>query len=283
LRTAVVGHVEWVESIRVDRLPQSGEIAHGTLAWSLPAGGGAVAAVQLARLAGGCEFFTALGRDETGERAHLKLEELGVTTHVAWRDAPTRRGVTMVEPDGERTITTVGDRLRPEAHDALPWDDLAATDAVYVCATDDGGLHAARAARVLTATPREGPTLRTAGVLLDVLIGSGRDPAERYERGWIDPEPRLVVRTEGLNGGAWETASGRSGRYDAAGRPGPEPGVEPDAYGCGDSFAAGLTFALGLGEALPDALRIAARCGAVCAAGSGPYQRQLTAAELPNH
>ena len=283
MRTAVVGHVEWVESIRVDHLPRSGEIAHGALAWSLPAGGGAVAAVQLARLAGGCEFFTALGRDEVGQRAHEALSELGLTLHVAWRDAPTRRAVTMVELDGERTITTIGDRLRPEADDPLPWNDLAPIDAVYVCATDDGGLHAARAARVLTATPREGPTLRTAGVLLDVLIGSGRDPAERYERGWIEPEPRVVVRTEGLKGGSWETASGQTGRYEPAGAPSPERGVEPDAYGCGDSFAAGLTFALGLGEALPDALRLAARCGATCAAGSGPYQRQLTAADLPNH
>jgi ribokinase len=283
VRTAVVGHVEWVESIRVDQLPRSGEIAHGVLAWSLPAGGGAVAAVQLARLAGACDFFTALGNDEVGERAHRRLTELGLTLHVAWRDAPTRRGVTMVEPDGERTITTIGDRLRPEAHDALPWHDLASVDAVYVCATDEGGLHAARTARVLTATPREGPTLRTADVLLDALIGSGRDPAEQYERGRIEPEPRVVVRTEGLHGGSWETANGQAGRYEAAGRPNPEPGVEPDAYGCGDSFAAGLTFALGLGEALPDALRVAARCGATCAAGSGPYQRQLTAADLPDH
>ncbi len=283
MRTAVVGHVEWVETIRVDHLPGSGEIAHGALAWSLPAGGGAVAAVQLVRLAGECDFFTALGRDETGERAFQTLQELGLTMHVAWREAPTRRGVTMVEPDGERTITTVGKRLRPEAADALKWDVLASIDAVYVSATDDGGLHAARAARILTATPREGPTLRTAAVLLDALIGSGRDPAERYERGWIDPEPRLVVRTDGTNGGSWETASGQTGRYDVAGRPNPEPGVEPDAYGCGDSFAAGLTFALGLGEALPDALRLAARCGATCAAGSGPYQRQLTAADLTNH
>jgi ribokinase len=275
LKAAVVGHVEWVESIRVDQLPRSGEIAHGSLVWSLPAGGGVVAAVQLTRLTGDCAFYTALGGDEFGERSKQTLESLGVTVHVAWRDEPTRRGVTMVEPDGERTITTIGDRLRPEAADPLPWSDLQAVDAVYVCATDDGGLSAARAARVLTATPREGPTLETAGVLLDALIGSGRDAAERYERGSIRPEPALVVRTQGRTGGTWETADGRTGRYEPATPPPPAHGVQPDAYGCGDSFAAGLTFALGRGLPLEDALSLAARCGAVCAAGSGPYQRQL--------
>jgi ribokinase len=56
--------------------------------------------------------------------------------------------------------------------------------------------------------------------------------------------------------------------------------VQPDAYGCGDSFAAGLTFALGSGLDPEAAVVLAARCGAVCAAGAGPYERQLMAAEL---
>ena len=69
MRFAVVGHVEWVEFVRVDRLPASGEIAHGSDSFSEPAGGGAVAAVQLARLAGEAELFTALGDDEIAARS----------------------------------------------------------------------------------------------------------------------------------------------------------------------------------------------------------------------
>jgi ribokinase len=276
----VVGHVEWVESVRIDRVPTPGEIAHGTQAWSEPAGGGAVAAVQLARLAGGCRFYTALGNDDVGRRSVGRLQQLGVTMFVAWRDEPTRRAVVFVDASGERTITTIGDRLRPERSDPLPWDELANEDAAFVCATDDGGLRAARGAKVLTATPREGPTLASAGVLLDALVGSGRDPGERYEPVSIDPPPSLVVRTLGREGGTWEEASGRSGRFDAAPTPDPAPGVQPDAYGCGDSFAAGLTFALGSGLDPEAAVVLAARCGAVCAAGAGPYERQLMAAEL---
>ncbi|MGA7705643.1 MAG: PfkB family carbohydrate kinase, partial [Solirubrobacteraceae bacterium] len=53
-------------------------------------------------------------------------------------------------------------------------------------------------------------------------------------------------------------------------------GAPVDSYGCGDSFAAGLTFGLGRGLPLPEALDLAARCGATCLTGHGPYERQLT-------
>jgi ribokinase len=43
---------------------------------------------------------------------------------------------------------------------------------------------------------------------------------------------------------------------------------------------AGLTFGLGAGEPTEAALAVAARCGATCLTGRGPYERQLTAAEL---
>jgi ribokinase len=53
-----------------------------------------------------------------------------------------------------------------------------------------------------------------------------------------------------------------------------------DTYGAGDSFAAGLTFALGSGLDVEKALALAARCGAWCVAGKGPYGNQLTAVDL---
>ena len=46
------------------------------------------------------------------------------------------------------------------------------------------------------------------------------------------------------------------------------------------SFAAGLTYALSSGMEPAQALSLAARCGAVCATGRGPYERQLSAADL---
>src|SRR4051794_31380942 len=220
VRCAVVGHVEWTESVLVDRVPAPGQIAHGTADWSEPAGGGSVVAAQIARLAGACDFFTVLGDDELGRRAADRLAELGLTVH-ADRFGSTRRAFVQVEAHGERTITTVGPKLRPRA---LP--DMAVYGAVFFVAGEPGALRQARAAGYLAATPREVATLLGGGVHLDLLVGSGTDPGERYEGGL---DVGLVVVTEGARGG---TAAGR--RFEPV-RP---PGPIADTYGAGDSFSA---------------------------------------------
>ena len=91
MRVAVVGHVEWVEFARVEHVPVPGEIVHALETWQEPAGGGAVAAVQLARLAGDCLLLTALGDDELGHRAASGLEQLGVRVEASWLDEPFAR------------------------------------------------------------------------------------------------------------------------------------------------------------------------------------------------
>ncbi|MGN6189452.1 MAG: PfkB family carbohydrate kinase, partial [Conexibacter sp.] len=89
------------------------------------------------------------------------------------------------------------------------------------------------------------------------------------------PAPRrATVLTDGARGGRWEDADGASGTWAAAELPGPPV----DAYGCGDSFAAGLTYGLAAGMELPAALQLAARCGACCLTGRGPYAAQLALA-----
>jgi len=276
VRVAVVGHVEWVEFARVDRFPGPGDIVHSTEWWEEPAGSGAVGAVQLHKLAGGCTFFTALGKDATGKQAHLELEALGPSVKAARRGSPTRRAVTLIEPNGERTITTLGERLEPGADDPLPWDELAGADAVYLTAGETGAVRAARRARVLVATSRVLELLVRAEVQLDAVVGSGRDPAERYDPSTLSRRPGLVVRTDGARGGSYETADGRSGTYD----PAPLPGPLIDTAGGGDSFAGGLTFALGAGYDVEEALALGARCGAWCVAGRGPYEGQLTSADV---
>ena len=273
MRVAAVGHVEWVEFAEVAQVPRPGDIVRARRVWSEPAGGAAVAAVQLAKLAGGRGlFFTSLGDDELGHRAKRELEQLGLTVHVAWRgDQPTRRAWTYVDDDAERTITVIGPRLEPRGDDDLPWAELDGVDACYFTAGDAGAVRAARAARTLVATARVLGVLSEARVELDALVGSGADPSERYVDGALDPSPRLVVRTSGARGGEWVGGEGRTGRWEAVELPGPRA----DAYGCGDSFAAGLTYGLGDGRDVSDALRLGARCGAYCYTGRGPYERQL--------
>jgi ribokinase len=270
MRVAVVGHVEWVEFARVEAVPRPGEIVHAFETWEEPAGGGAVAAVQLCRLAGSCLLFTGLGADELGRRARAELGRLGVDVRAIPEAEPTRRAFTFVDGTGERTITVLGEKLRPRGGDSrLAWRELAGLDAVYFVSGDAEALHHARLARVLVATARELPTLREAGVQLDALVGSGEDEGELYHPGELDPPPHVVVTTAGGLGG-WVQPGGPF-------RPAPLPGTVVDTYGAGDCFAAGLTFALARGDPVEEAVALAARCGAAVMTGRGPYQAQLDA------
>ncbi len=113
------------------------------------------------------------------------------------------------------------------------------------------------------ATARELATLRQASIELDALVSSGKDDAELYHPGQIDPEPRLVVTTSGALGG-WAQPGGP---YSAA----PLPPVPADAYGAGDCFAAGLAFGLAAGLEGLEALEFAARCGSGALAGPGVH------------
>jgi len=273
----VVGHVEWVLFACVESVPCAGEVVHAEDPFEEPAGGGAVAAVQLARLGGGSVLVTALGDDEYGRRSVPRLQELGVDVHACSIAAPSRRAVTLVDGEGERTITTFGPRLDPDGEQAQEhWGALAGMDAIYFTAGDVAALQAARArSRVLVASPRARAALGH-GVRLDALVLSGDDAIELSEAGAAQSEAELVVWTEGEHGGRYRQSSGVSGRWAAA----PPPGEPVDSYGCGDSFAAGLTYGLGAGLDVADALALAARCGAACLTGRGPYGRQLSAEEL---
>jgi ribokinase len=263
MRLAVVGHVEWIRFARVERMPAAGDIAHSTEDWEEVGGGGGVAAIQLARLAGEATLFTALGDDELGRRSFEQLEARGVKVHAEIVPGrPQRWAFTHVDDAHERTITTVGEKLRPRGHDdSLPWHELTGADGVFFVAGDVDAVVRARRARVLTATSRELGTLRRGSVVLDALIGSGEDENERYRPGDLEPPPRLVVSTSGALGG-WTQPGGP---YSAAAPPGP---VE-DAYGAGDCFAAGLTYALAARVGPAEAVAFAARCGAAALTGRG--------------
>jgi ribokinase len=105
-------------------------------------------------------------------------------------------------------------------------------------------------------------------VEVDALVMCGNDADEVA---WSDGlRARMRVFTDGPRGGRWEGSDG-SGRWEAA----PLPGAPVDAFGCGDTFAAGLTFALGRGMPIGAALDFAARCGAACLTGRGPYGSSL--------
>jgi ribokinase len=265
-----------MEFARVPRLPRPGEILHATEWWEDAGGGGAVAAVQLAKLAGGVEFFPALAGDAHGRRSRRRLEELGVTVHAAPREGLHRRGFVFLDPDHERTITILGARIVPHGDDDLPWELLDDVDGVYYTGGDVGALVQARRARRLVATPRAYDTLKVADVNLDALVRSATDPGEQHAEEALDPAPDIVVSTAGKEGGEWVGEDRTTGRWKAA----KLPGAPRDSYGAGDSFAAGLTYGLSAGMPIERALEVASRCGAHKMTGRAPFEGQLTGADL---
>jgi ribokinase len=270
-RFAVVGHVEWIEFGRFTHVPVPGEIIDASAWFSEAAGSAAVVAVQLAKLSGDVDFFTTLGTDERGRRSRERLTELGVRVHAAPREAMQRWGFVHLDDNGERTISIVGERHAPSGDDDLPWDRLEGADAVFVSGGDPAAMAHARRARRLVATPRAVGTLH--GIHIDVLVGSGHDRLEQVDRESLDVG--IVVTTAGAEGGTWQAGVVR-GDFDTA----PLPGPLVDAYGAGDTFAGGLTYAVGTNRSIDDALAFAARAGAANLTGRGPYAGQLTAADL---
>jgi ribokinase len=266
MRAAVVGQLEWVELLRVEHVPEPGEIVHAVPRSPLPGGSGGVAAIQLARWGAETVFFTALGDDAVGHRVHDELRAWGVEVRCVFRATPQRRAIALVDAQNERTIVTIGDRTVPRGGDPLPWEELDDCDAVYVTGGDAGAVREARRAHIVVGTSRVVPVLRAAGVELDALVGSANDPTERYMPGDLDVVPRLVVRTDGARGGHYVLPDGTAHRYAAV-----PATVRGGTYAAGDTFAAALTFGLGNGRGPADAVAFAAARVAEVVAFDGPY------------
>lgn len=256
-RVAVLGHVEWIDFVEVDRFPQPGTVVHAPGSFARPGGGGGVVAGVLADLDDvEVEFFVALGRDAAGEATAAQLTERGATLHVAWREEPTRRAVVMLDDTGERTIITIGSRLEPFGHEDLPWERLADCAGVYVTAGDVDALRRACAAGIVVASPRARTSLEAPGPIIDAIVFSEHDPDEAAWVARTASRARLLVATEGASGGHWWGES--EGRWSAA----PLPGPPVDSYGCGDSFAGGFMLGLARGGTVADAAALGAELGA---------------------
>ena len=211
MRVAVVGHVEWCEFAVVPHVPRPGDIVHAAETFEEAAGGGAVAAVQLRKLAGAATLFTAFGDDETGHRSEAELREHGVHVEGCFHPEPQRRAFVHLDSDGERTITVLGPRLGPSGADDLPWDLLDETDAVYVTA---GDIEAARQARRAPCARGHGARARHAG-------RGARRSWTRWCRAGGTPASATAPATSTLRRRSWcgrSERTGESGRRRAASR-----------------------------------------------------------------
>ena len=81
---------------------------------------------------------------------------------------------------------------------------LDEVDGVYFTGGDAGALRPARRARRLVATPRAEATLEDAGVQLDALVHSAKDPDEATRATSSTRRRAIVVTTAGNKGGRWD-------------------------------------------------------------------------------
>jgi len=255
-KIAVIGHVEWVDFLRVEHLPVRDEVQRAERESTHAGGGAVVAAAVLAELGAEVEFFGALGSDPVGDAAEAELAARGIVVHAARRPGPTRTVTTLLDHDGERTIITIGERIQPEGADDLAWDRLDGVAGVYFTAGDRDALRRARAVGTLVTTPRIRERLGHPDLTVDALVFSASDADEVRWAHELAPRARLMAASEGAAGGSWWGAS--TGRWAAVAPPGPIR----DSYGCGDAFAAGFTYGLALGQTPAQAAAIGARCGA---------------------
>ena len=265
LNLAVVGHVEWINFLKVDQLPKPGVISHSEKSLEYPAGGGSIIAKTLSELTlNQIHFFTALGNDDYGDRCFKILSNMGIKLHVAWRDKPTRRGFSMIDSQGERAITVIGERLAPNYRDNLDWDILKKMDGIFITASDSEIFKMARSASILCTTPRVGiNTINKSNVSLDGLIGSNLDPGEEFSFSELLVKPKYTIKTEGEKGGIIFPG----GRYEAL----KNKNLKVDSYGCGDSFAAGILYGMASNWDIDKSLNLAKVIGRDSSEFFGPY------------
>ena len=265
LNLAVVGHVEWINFLRVDQLSKPGVISHSEKSLEYPAGGGSIIAKTLSELTlNQIHFFTALGNDDYGDRCFKILSNMGIKLHVAWRDKPTRRGFSMIDSQGERAITVIGERLAPNYRDNLDWDILKKMDGIFITASDSEIFKMARSASILCTTPRVGiNTINKSNVSLDGLIGSNLDPGEEFSFSELLVKPKYTIKTEGEKGGIIFPG----GRYEAL----KNKDRKVDSYGCGDSFAAGILYGMASNWDIDKSLNLAKVIGRDSSEFFGPY------------
>ncbi len=265
LKFAVIGHIEWINFIEVDQLPKPGLISHSKKSLEYPAGGGAVIAKRLRELTNSeVHFFTSLGKDFYGNQCFNFLEAMGIKLHVAWRDNLTRKGFSLIDSDGERSITIIGDRLSPTHKDNLDWSTLDNMDGIFITAADKEIFKKSRGAKTLCTTPRVGlDIINESGIFLDGLIGSNLDPGEVFSLNELKVKPKFVIKTEGENGGIVFPG----GRYRAI----VNKNHKVDSYGCGDSFAAGILYGFSSKWDIEESLNLAKIMGRNCSEHFGPY------------
>jgi ribokinase len=286
-RITVVGSYATGLTMKVKRLPSSGETLLGT-GYRVDYGGkGSNQAVGSARLGAKVNFVASIGKDAFGEMALSLYSDEGIdVAHVKQTDgAPTGVGFIMVEAaSGNNCIV-----IDPGANEFLTADDISGCSAAFEStsvvltqleipvAAAEAALRLGRAAgaiTILNPAPVR-PLPPSVFHLIDVLtpnqseanVLTGRSPdaviePEKLARELIRSGVKQVVMTQGERGALIVTSS-LSMHVPAV------PMSAVDTTGAGDAFNAGLATALASGASLEAAVQFAVVTGGLAVTKEG--------------
>lgn len=292
----VVGSANADLVVGVARRPAPGETVLGSDLATHPGGKGANQAVAAARLGGRAALVGRVGDDGHGRllRDALTADGVDLAHLVTTPGTPTGVALITVGPDGDNSIiVSPGANARVGPDDvAAARDPIAAASVVSVqlevplpAVEAAARIGSAAGARIVLNLSPPAPVPDDLLAVCDPLVvneheaafllgrDGPRDPAdmigELRRRG-----PRSVVVTLGPDGALVAAGTGTA-RV-------PSPEVEAvDTTGAGDAFTAALCLRLARGDALPDAVRYAARAGAAAVRRPGAQGSFPVPAELP--
>ena len=294
----VVGSYATGLTMKVDRLPGSGETLLGT-GYRVDHGGkGSNQAVACARLGAKVNFVARIGNDAFGRMALQLYRDEGIDTSFvrATPDAPTGVGFILVEAASGRNCIV----LDTGANEQLTADDVAHCDAplrssAVVLTQLEIPVEAAKAAlargracgaiTILNPAPVR-PLSKDVLGLVDVLtpnegearVLTGRNPGDAMApqevgRELVRAGVKRVVITLGEEGALLVTQSGHQHF--------PALAVEAvDTTGAGDAFSAALATALAFGATLEAAVEIANVAGGLAATREGVVPSLPSRAEI---
>jgi ribokinase len=286
-RITVVGSYATGLTMKVERMPSTGETLLGT-GYRIDFGGkGSNQAVACARLGANVSFVAKIGTDPFGEMALALYRDEGIEIGHLKRtaDAPTGVGFIIVETgSGDNCIT-----VDPGANELLTASDVfscetafsssavvltqleipvAAAESALACGRQQGAITILNPAPVRPLPPALlklvdilTPNQTEARVLAGLSPNAEVEP-ETVARMLIQSGVKQVVMTTGENGALIVTAESSSH----------VPGIRVsavDTTGAGDAFNAGLATALACGTSLEEAVRFAVVTGGLAVTKEG--------------
>jgi ribokinase len=297
-RIGIIGSANLDLVVRADHMPAPGENVLGDDLRMIPGGKGANQAVAVARLGGRARFIGRVGRDSFGEMLLASLRADGVDTDdlAAVADAPTGAALIVIDRNGQNSIVVApgaNRRLMPADIQALR-PALETLDAILMQLEIpiETVVHTIRLAReinvpvILDAGPARqeeppdeifrvavlSPNEAEAGALLGRAIRNLKE-AEAAAREMLRRGAGAVVLKLGSNGALLVTGD------ECLHVPAHRVKVV-DTTAAGDAFTAALALYRAEGLALPEAVRMANKAGALATTKLGAQPSMPSRAEV---